>query len=334
MEMAPSDILNMLLNINGRNKVGGKMIEEIKWCEENKITHIPYNCHQEEKAVLKREGEVSYLEFPALSEISFLIHGFSTREGGVSEGYLGTMNLNYSRGDNPENVDENFRRICKALGIDTENLVLSDQVHDTIVKRVGKRECQGKNLRAKKLTGVDGLITNEPKVALCTSYADCVPLFFADKVHKAVGHSHSGWRGTAGKIGAVTIKRMREEFGTKPTDLVVVIGPSICQSCYEVSQDVADVFSDFIDVEAVAKIQNIEKEIIEEQIQAVCVPTGNKKYHLDLWLANKLILMEAGVPEQNISISCICTCCNNKLLYSHRASCGKRGNLAGFLAIN
>lgn len=306
----------------------------MKWCEENKIIHEPYNWHKEEKAVLKRKGEVAYLEFPALSEFSFLTHGFSTREGGVSEGYLGTMNLSYSRGDNPEHVDENFRRICDALGINTQDLVLTDQVHDTLVERVGKNECQGEKMREKKLTGIDGIITDEPKVVLCTSYADCVPLYLVDKEHKAIGHSHSGWRGTTGKIGAVTVGRMKEEFGTRPEELVVVIGPSICQSCYEVSQDVADAFSGFVDTEVIGKVQNIDREKIETLISAVCVPTGEGKYHLDLWLANKLIFMEAGVPEANISISCVCTCCNSQLLYSHRASHGKRGNLAGFLAIN
>lgn len=310
------------------------MLEEIKWCEKNKILHMPYNSSKEEKAILKRKGEISYLEFPVLTKFPFITHGFSTREGGVSEDYLGTMNLSYSRGDNPENVDENFRRICDTLGIDIRDLVLSDQVHDIVVKRVGKNECQGENLREKKLAGIDGLITNEQKVVLCTSYADCVPLYFVDKKHKAIGHSHSGWRGTVGKIGAVTVRKMKEEFETKPEDLVVVIGPSICQSCYEVSQDVADAFLDFVDVETIAKVQDIEKEKIESWILAVCIPSGGKKYHLDLWLANKLILMEAGVPEENISISCVCTCCNSELLYSHRASCGKRGNLAGFLAIN
>lgn len=306
----------------------------MKWCEKNKIINLPYNRHENEKAVLKRKGEVSYLEFPALAELAFIKHGFSTREGGVSEGYLGTMNLSYGRGDNPELVDENFRRICHVLGIDTRNLVLSDQIHDTLVKRVGKKECQGENLREKKLTGIDGIITDEPKVALCTSYADCVPLYLADKEHRAIGHSHSGWRGTVGKIGAVTVSRMREEFGSRPEDFVAVIGPSICQSCYEVSQDVADAFSGLVDVERIAKIQNRNREEIENLLSAVCVPTGGEKYHLDLWLANKLIFMEAGIPEENISIACVCTCCNSRLLYSHRASHGKRGNLAGFLAIN
>lgn len=190
----------------------------MKWCEENKIIHLPYNKKQEEKAVLKRKGAVSYLEFPSLSKIPFITHGFSTREGGVSKDYLGTMNLSYSRGDDPSCVDDNFKRICDALGVDTCSLVLSDQIHETCVKRVGKRECQGEDLRGKKLAGIDGMITDEPKVTLCTSYADCVPLYLVDKEHKAIGHSHSGWRGTVGKMGAVTVASMQEEFGTRPDE--------------------------------------------------------------------------------------------------------------------
>lgn len=306
----------------------------MNWCEENKYLKIPYNMKRENHAELIKKEGISYFEFPMFREISFLKQAFSTREGGVSEGYLGSMNLSYSRGDEPEHVDENFRRICAAIGVETESLVLSDQVHDILVQRVGKEDCQGKDLREKKLVGIDGLITNEKGVTLCTSYADCVPLYFVDKEHKAIGHTHSGWRGTVGKIGAVTIQKMKEEFATNPEDLVVAIGPSICQSCYEVSQDVADAFKGFVHPEEIAKKHGLSLEEVNNRIEAVCVSTGEEKYHLDLWLANKLIFMEAGVKEQNISTACVCTCCNSKLLFSHRATHGKRGNLAGFFCIN
>lgn len=304
----------------------------MKWTLENKASGLRYN-KGEKQAVLRRKGEVSYLTFPSLDAVDFVRHGFSTREGGVSEGVLGTMNLSYSRGDEPERVDENYKRICHALGFSTENLVLSDQVHDTKIQCVGKEDCQGKDLREKKLQGIDGLITDTPEVVLCTSYADCVPLYFVDTVHKAIGHSHSGWRGTVGKIGAKTVEEMGEKFGTKPGDLLVVIGPSICQDCYEVSQDVYDAFVGFVQAEKIADIQQMPKEQVQRMMESVFISKGMGKFQLDLWMANKLILMEAGVPEEQISVSCVCTCCNHKLLFSHRASKGKRGNLAGFLSI-
>ena len=296
----------------------------------NHKTGIAYN-KDGQGARLVKKGEVVYISFPKYEKLNFIRHGFSTRLGGVSQGHLGTMNLSYVRGDVPDNVDENFRRICNAMGMEVENLVLSDQVHDTVVERVGKDLCQGANLREKKLVGIDGLVTGEEEVILCTSYADCVPLYFVDKKTKAIGHSHSGWKGTVGKIGAKAIEKMKAEFGTNPADLEVVIGPSICQECYEVSQDVCDAFDEFVSVEKISEGQHIEKNKIQEMYDAVLESKGNGKYQLDLWMANKLILMEAGVPEPQISVSCVCTCCNSSLLFSHRASKGLRGNLCGFL---
>lgn len=305
---------------------------QIKWVKANQVSGLDYNREKYE-AQLQEEEAVSFFTFPMYDKIPFIRHGFSTRLGGVSEGYLGTMNLSYSRGDKDCNVDENYRRICHALGIHTENLVLSDQVHDTIVYRAGKKDCQGTDLRKKKLKDIDGLVTNEKNVVLSTSYADCVPLFFVDERNKAIGLSHSGWRGTVGKIGAKTVERMKREFGTNPNDLKAMIGPSICQECYEVSQDVKEAFEDFVSIETIMRIQHKKWEEVELMLKSVFIEKTMKKYQLDLWMANKLILMEAGIPEAQIGVSCVCTCCNSELLYSHRASKGKRGNLSAFLEI-
>lgn len=307
-------------------------MREIVWTLENKVCGQAYN-KEEGQAQLVREGEVSFFVFPVFEDIDFIRHGFSTREGGVSKGEFSSMNLSYTRGDIPERVDENYKRICDALGMDTGNLVLSDQVHDIVVYRAGKKDCQGENLREKKLIGIDGLVTNEKEVILCTSYADCVPLFFVDERHRAIGSSHSGWRGTAGKIGAKTVEAMKKAYGTIPEELKVVIGPSICQSCYEVSEDVYQAMKHLVSPERIANLQQMPLEKVERMVNSVFLAKPRKKYQLDLWMANKLILMEAGVVEDNISISCVCTCCNSSLLYSHRATGGKRGNLNGFLEI-
>ena len=310
-----------------------KKVITLKYNKKNEILGGSYNTSKGKEGVLKKRGDVSYVTFPVLEELPFIKHGFSTREGGASEGYFSSMNLSYNRGDEPENVDYNFGKICEVLEIETKDLVLSDQVHETKVHVATKEDCQGENLRERKLKGIDGLITNQEKVALCTSYADCVPLYIVDKEKKAIGHSHSGWRGTVGKMGKKTLEKMEKQFGTKADDVSVVIGPSICQKCYEVSQDVKDAFEDFVDSDLIAKKQNIEKEYVENMIDAVFLKKDNQKYNLDLWLANQLIFMEAGVKKENISVSCMCTCCNHEIFYSHRASCGKRGNLAGFLML-
>lgn len=268
--------------------------------------------------VLHQKGEVGYIKFPVLEQIEFIRHGFSTRLGGVSEGEYSSMNLSYTRGDKKENVDENYKRICEALDMDAEKLVLSDQVHDTVVYHATEEDVQGKELETKKLQAIDGLVTNTRGIVLCTSYADCVPLFFVDTKQKAIGLSHSGWRGTVGKMGQKTVEKMKQEFGTDPKDIIAVIGPSICQDCYEVSGDVAEEFIKILE---------------EAQLKTVLDKKENGKYQLDLWEANRYILMGAGIPEKNITVSNVCTCCNSDILFSHRKTNGRRGNLCGFLQL-
>ena len=140
--------------------------------------------------VRKRDG-VTYLSYPRLERESAIVHGFSTRLGGVSEGCLGSMNLSFSRGDNPENVLENYRRISRAIGFPVESIVTSDQTHTTNVRQVGKEDCGCGVLTPRTFHDIDGLITNEPGVTLATFYADCVPLYFYDPTHKAIGLSHA-----------------------------------------------------------------------------------------------------------------------------------------------
>jgi hypothetical protein len=162
---------------------------------------------------------------------------------------------------------------------------------------------------------VDGLVTNEPGVVLSTFFADCVPLYFVDPVHRAIGLSHSGWRGTVGRMGERTLEKMASEFGTNPRDVYAAVGPSICQDCYEVSADVADAFA--------AEFAGHTDDILRSG--------KNGKYQLDLWESNRIVLCEAGVLPEHLAITNVCTCCNPELLFSHRASRGMRGNLGAFL---
>lgn len=273
-----------------------------------------------EKNVLNWHGEkaVPYFTFPAFDELPGIIHGFSSRLGGVSKGFLSSMNLSFSRGDEPERVRENFRRIAESIGFSEKDLVFSMQTHTVNVRRVGREDC-GRGLeRPVGYCDVDGLVTNEPGVVLATFYADCVPLFFVDPVHHCIGLSHSGWRGTVGKIGKATVETMAREFGSKPGDLLAAVGPSICQECYEVSEEVIGLF---------------RENFAEELWPKLFYRKDNGHYQLNLWEANRLIFQEAGILPQHITVTDICTACNPELLFSHRASGGKRGNLAGFLEI-
>ena len=272
------------------------------------------------QAVLRenRKGEVLFLTFPSIEMHQNVIHGFSTRLGGVSKGEFAQMNLSFSRGDVRESVLENYRRIAEAIGFDDRRIVCSDQTHTVDVRKVTEEDCGKGYLKQRDYADVDGLVTNVPGVMLATFYADCVPLYFVDPVHRAVGLSHSGWRGTVGNIAQATVRAMTEQYGTDPKDITAAIGPSICLDCYEVSEDV------------IARFQDAYPEHIWEKL---FYQKENGKYQLDLWESCRQNMMRAGIPEEKIEVTDVCTCCNPGLLFSHRASGGRRGNLAAFLGI-
>lgn len=257
------------------------------------------------------------LHYPLLDSTGIVEHCFTTRMGGVSEGVCSSLNLSFSRGDAPEAVMENYRRVAQSFGKSVDDFVCTDQTHTTHVIRVGKSERGYGVIREKPYTDVDGLITNETGVILSTFYADCVPLYFVDPVHKAIGLSHSGWRGTVGRMGQKTLEAMKEAFGTNPEDVFAAIGPSICQECYEISEDVAKHFY----------------EEFPTHGDEILIDKGNGKYQLDLWRTNEIVLIEAGIHPKHLAVTNICTCCNPEILFSHRASQGKRGNLAAFLML-
>ena len=219
-----------------------------------------------------------------------MIHGFSTRKGGVSQGYLGAMNLSFTRGDDRKNVLENHRRFAQTLGYDEKKLVFSNQVHHTAFHKVTKEDCGKGIVRESDILEIDGLVTNEPGVPMITFYADCVPLFFYDPQHKVIAMAHSGWRGTVEKIGGKMVAYMHEEYGCDPDNIVCAIGPSICQKCYEVSEDVAQHFTE-------------------------------------------ITLLASGIRKEHLDVTDLCTCCNPDWLFSHRASNGKRGNLAAVMML-
>ena len=279
---------------------------------------IKWNSGQIPEMNVKNNKGVTFLTYPAFEDMDWLVHGFSTRLGGVSQGIYSSMNLSFTRGDEESCVRENYRRISQAMGFDMNSIVTSDQTHTNNVRKITEKD-RGKGIVVPRdNTDTDGMITNVRGLVLATFYADCVPLYFADPVHYAVGLSHSGWRGTVRKIGAVTIKKMAEEYGSDPKDIKAAIGPSICQECYEVSEDVIEEFKESFD---------------RKHWEKLFYKKDNGKYQLNLWMANRSILVEAGIPEANISMPNICTCCNPEFLFSHRASHGKRGNLGAFLGI-
>ena len=267
---------------------------------------------------IREKNDVTYLAFPALDETGLVSHAFSTRHGGVSEGVFSTMNFSFTRNDDPAHVMENYRRMASVLGTDVDRMVLSYQTHTTNVRSVTEADA-GKGIgKERDYQDVDGLITNIPGITLVTFYADCVPLYFVDPVHKAIGLSHSGWRGTVHRMGKATLEAMNREYGTDPVDVVACIGPSICQDCFEVGAEVAAEFAG-----------NFAKEYHAELFYR----KENGKYQVDLWRSNQIVLNEAGIPKNQIHTTDICTRCNPGHLFSHRIMGTERGNLAAFLAL-
>jgi hypothetical protein len=280
---------------------------ELKYIHENKTT------------IIRENQGVPFVTFPKLAEYEKdLVHGFSTRLGGVSKEHLASMNLSFSRGDETENVMENHRRFAKALGYDEKKLVFSDQVHLTKFHKVTAADCGKGIVRESDIKEIDGLVTDEPCVPIITFYADCVPLFFYDPVKRVIAMAHSGWRGTVERIGGKMVSFMAEEYGSNSEDIVCAVGPSICQSCYEVSEDVALRFLEVFG---------------NEHGNKLLYAKDNGKYQLNLHKACEITLLEAGIKEEHIDVTDLCTCCNPEFFFSHRASHGMRGNLAGVMML-
>ena len=266
---------------------------------------------QTQNSKINFNGEIMYITFPIFEKAAGIKHCFSTRIGGVSKGRYSTMNLSYTNGDDRAAVNENFKRICSCINIQPDSIVKSHQTHTVNIVNVTEK---GQAVPE----GTDGLITNVSGITLCSSYADCVPLLFYDPQKKVIASSHSGWRGTAGEIGRLTVERMQSDYGCNPANVLAVVGPAICKNCYEVDDAV---------ISALKKISYLN-------LGAATEPHGTGHYLLDLKEVCKQQIEFSGVKSSNILVSDICTCCNSEYLHSHRATNGERGNLCAFIALD
>ena len=247
-----------------------------------------------------------------------VVHCFSTRNGGVSKGYLESLNLGVHRGDDWDNVYENYRRLGAAVGFTPEQTVFTRQTHTDIVARVGAGE-RGVGLFREVEPERDGICTNEPGVALVCFSADCTPILLHDPVHHAVAAVHAGWRGTAKGIAARCVETMTREFGTDPADLQAAIGPCIGPCCFETGPEVPETMLAALGREALPFIRGDG------------APPTPEKYHLDLKGLNALWLRRAGVNQ--IDISGDCTRCRPDRFWSHRFAGQARGSLAAVIML-
>lgn len=243
-------------------------------------------------------------------------HGFTTRQGGVSEGIYASLNLGLNRGDDRKKVLENYRRICDAFSVDINKMVLTVQVHEDAVRPV-TAEDWGKGLDRPQDYSADGLITNVPGTTLVAFGADCLTALLYDPVHRAIGAVHAGWRGTAKGILARAAEAMTAAYGTRPGDLLAALGPCISACCFETNEDVPNAMTAALGGDALPFIR--EK--------------GEGKFLVDLKGLNALWLRRAGVPAEQIDISPDCTLCKPDKYWSHRYTKGERGSQASVISI-
>lgn len=268
---------------------------------------------------MREDQKARWHTFANLSHDGNVVAAVSTRHGGVSVGSLESLNLSFAVGDEPSNVRENRRRFSSAIGIDDSRVVCAEQVHGSQVSYVDESHLgAGYACRESAVPGIDGMITDRPGVALWLGFADCVPVLAYDPVRRAIGIAHAGWRGTLARIAVRLVDAMSERLGSRPSDLRVAIGPSIGPCCYAVGPDVVGSFE--------RQWDSVEELFVVDPVSEGC-------QRLNLWEANRRLLVGAGVLDRRITVSARCTACQADQFFSHRAQSGRAGRIASVIAL-
>ena len=249
-----------------------------------------------------------YLKSELLSRCGELTHAFTSKCGGVSLGKIDGFNLGFRVFDDENSVKENYRLLSADLGFSLSRAVLSKQTHTDNIRVVTQEDCGKGIVKKSDIEDTDALVTNILDVALIVFAADCTPILMYDREKGAVAAVHSGWRGTVKKISAKCIDIMKREYGSNPKDIICAIGPSIGPCCFEFGEEAVIYF---------------DKKYYRER------PNG--KYDIDLWSMNRDILSEAGVLEENIDMSRVCTVCKSDKFYSYRAHKERAGRQAALI---
>jgi YfiH family protein len=275
---------------------------------------------------------IRILQVPAFTQLPWLIHGFSTRPGGVSLlNKEKVLNLGFTEWDTQENVLENRRRFQSALGAFDLQLITLKQIHSDVIHLFDANTATAGPCRG------DALATNRPGLLLGVQTADCVPILLVDPKKRAVAAIHAGWRGTLARIVVKAIGKMQMQFKSRPGDLLAAIGPSIGGCCYEVGTEVATQFhSQF--AEAPEWFDEFRTGDEPNPIQWLnMMPPGHqpppKNVLLDLRKANRAQLLSAGLRPGNISVSDLCTACRRDLLFSYRKEAAQSGRLMSVIGL-
>lgn len=267
------------------------------------------------KYKIVEKNKVKVIKYNIFDKYKSLIAVHSTRIGGISKGYFSEMNLGFARGDKYEDVLENYKIFSEAIGVSYESMVLSDQCHNTGILIVDEKHKGMGITKHRDYSDIDGLITDKKNIPLVTFYADCTPIYFYDPKKEVIAMAHSGWRGTTKMISRKVIELFENEYNSNKKDILITIGPSICQSCYEVGEEVID------------KLKELPISVDE----FYSYNSDKNKYYIDLIRINKKILSDIGIPDKNIDLCEMCTKCSSDLLFSHRGHGNKRGTQIGVM---
>ena len=283
--------------------------------------------------IRKRRG-IQVVEARPLGNLSWLVHGFSSRPGGASvlEGKP-ALNLGFTEWDDRERVLENREKFQAALGSGEMPLITLRQFHSDVI-----HVAAAPRLEAPK---ADALITGTPGLLLGVQTADCVPILLADTRRRVVAAIHAGWRGTLARIAVKTLGQMRMGFGTRPRDVVAAVGPAIGRCCYEVGPEVAQAFAAQFPTAAdwfdgpFEQLAHGEEPLWLPWL--TMMPPGHvpppPRVQLDLRASNRWQLIDAGVLEKQIGVSELCTSCRADLLFSYRREGAKTGRLMAAIGI-
>jgi polyphenol oxidase len=245
---------------------------------------------------IKKNG-ITLAQFPSFLQQQGILHFISTRQGGISKNAFESLNISLRVADRDNGI-ENRRLLAEALGIAVDMLVFPGQCHSDTIKKVDLQTLHD------DLRETDGLITASPGICIGVLVADCVPVLFYDMKQHVAGVAHAGWRGTVSLIATKTIQKMMEEFNSKPSDIIAGLGPSISVDNYEVGEEVIDeVYGVFGKNAGLVKSSSVPG-----------------KGYFDLWKANRLLLLESGLPSGNIETAGICTFNNSDIFFSARKS--------------
>ena len=297
-------------------------------------------------------GGLGWLEAIRLSKLPWLVHAFSTRQGGVSQAPCAGLNLGFTESDRRERVEQNRHRFLEGLGAKDFAPASTRQVHSSHSLVVTRNR---ENQLAYQMTGEeglapsathppagDGLMTGEPGILLTIRIADCLPVLLVDPRQRVVAAVHAGWRGALARVVEKAVGDMRRVFGSDPQELIAALGPSIRACCYEVGEEVVEAFhAKFAEADGFFQPLPVRPEVLADRHTILFMsayPPGHPPEHapaahLDLIAVARHQLSSAGVKPANILVADYCTACRTDLFFSHRQEGGQTGRQAAAIGI-